>query len=140
MIKQDFRDPNYRDILKILGLSNEEIEDLIEDIWTLGLVTIELYGARITLFKNGLVSIPVYSPDEWNQFPDIQPPTEGEYLVTTREGKKKVTTLYWIGDCWSRYHNDVVAFRALPEPYKPEEPLDMHPDAIAARRYMGEEE
>lgn len=29
----------------------------------------------------------------------------------------------------------VIAWAEMPEPYKPPEPFDMHPDAITARKY-----
>lgn len=59
-------------------------------------------------------------------------------LVTSSYGEIGIDELI---DDWDEYRFDtlicdVIAWAELPDPYKEPEPLDMHPDAIAARRYM----
>ncbi|MCR5006531.1 MAG: hypothetical protein K6A77_11580 [Clostridiales bacterium] len=48
---------------------------------------------------------------------------EGRYLVTiTWMGKRLVFTDYWIEPLgWDEWHDDVVAWAELPEPYRGEE-------------------
>lgn len=51
------------------------------------------------------------------------PVREGRYLVTiTWMGKRLVFTDYWIEPLgWDEWHDDVVAWAELPEPYRGEE-------------------
>lgn len=63
-----------------------------------------------------------YNPNEWNLFPDVEPPKSGHYLVTFKKGSKYYVGMNycdWRGN-WDEDHYCVVAFRALPAPYQPE--------------------
>ena len=66
---------------------------------------------------------PEYNPDGWNPFPEVNPPECGEYLVTFKdEDEDYVQQNYFdMQGRWGTAHSDVIAFRALPAPYQPEE-------------------
>ena len=75
----------------------------------------------------------------WHPYPEEKPRRTGDYLVTFQKRRK----LYVTKDCYDINEGDfeidfyvkVVAWAELPEPYKPEELEDNHPDAITARKY-----
>ena len=141
----DFKNPKHREILHWMGFSDTSINNAIEATFSKEAQVREANfysnGTTITFSEKCFKRTLRYRPNEWNPFPEVIPPAEGEYIVTIRhEGKLVTSSKYWTGDFWIRFHDSIVAFRALPEPYQPEPPKDMHPDAIAARRYMGEEE
>lgn len=72
--------------------------------------------------KDLMEFIPDYNPDDWNPFPEVNPPECGEYLVTFKdEDADYVQQNYFdmLGR-WGTAHSDVIAFRALPAPYQPE--------------------
>lgn len=90
---------------------------------------------------------------KWNPYPKEKPPMCGLYLVTRRNdesgevavdfGIYGVPSLVLIGDKprtepdFSTYKGyTLLAWAHLPEPYRPPEPEDMHPDAITNRKYM----
>lgn len=70
-----------------------------------------------------------YNANEWNPYPEITPPKDGEYLVQYRSGAIR-NEMFWAAeygpspsDCkpgkWVAIGNpDIVAFRALPERYE----------------------
>lgn len=66
--------------------------------------------------------------------PDLYAPV----MVTSALGEVGVDELIddWGDVLFDSLVCEVIAWAALPDPYKKPEPLDMHPDAIAARRYM----
>lgn len=76
----------------------------------------------------------------WHQYPDEMPDSGKDYLVTIEgpDGTRFVCMSHfmylteWIKP--NKYFK-VIAWAELPEPYKPEEPEDNHPDAITARKY-----
>lgn len=78
---------------------------------------------------------------DWHPYPDKTPQSGDHYLITVEDehGFRYVgTAVYmnlteWLVD--KRYK--VIAFADKPEPYKPEQPEDNHPDAITARNYSG---
>lgn len=73
--------------------------------------------------KEEVESTRVYDPNDWNPFPEVEPPECGEYLVTFKdEDADYVQQNYFdmLGR-WETAHSDVIAFRALPAPYQPEE-------------------
>ena len=73
--------------------------------------------------KSYFEEFPEYNPDGWNPFPEVNPPECGEYLVTFKdEDEDYVQQNYFdmLGR-WGTAHSDVIAFRALPAPYQPEE-------------------
>lgn len=64
-----------------------------------------------------------YNPNDWNPFPDVEPPKSGRYLVTIKKDGAcyvKVNHCTQLGT-WDEDHYCVVAFRALPAPYRPED-------------------
>lgn len=78
----------------------------------------------------------------WHPYPKEKPKKSGEYLVTLICNRKNdeptVTTFQYSArkEKWVPiWCNDVIAWAEKPEPYKPEEPEDNHPDAITARKY-----
>lgn len=66
------------------------------------------------------------------------PAPDETVLITYSDGEVGIDTFFQDseGDSYITFADDVIAWAELPEPYKKPEPLDMHPDAIAARRYM----
>lgn len=76
----------------------------------------------ISVSKSEIERVRAYDPDDWNPFPEVQPPECGEYLVTFKdEDADYVQQNYFdmLGR-WKTAHSDVIAFRALPAPYQPE--------------------
>lgn len=69
----------------------------------------------------------------WHSYPETKPKKDGTYLVTTLAGDVD-TDAFQLGD-FDFYMSEVIAWAELPEPYKPEELEDNHPDAITARKY-----
>ena len=66
------------------------------------------------------------SEAEWNLYPEIDPPSMANYLVTftDKENKKRVTVGYHLGSRWYYTHGNtmelirsVVAWAELPKPY-----------------------
>lgn len=96
-----------------------------------------------------------YNPNAWNKFPEVEPP-EGVWMrVEWRDGavvRRDVARYVAWGDTnefvWTNRGVicDVERFRPwlnddeIEAERKAEYKKDMHPDAIAARRYMGEED
>ena len=77
---------------------------------------------HISVCKSEIERVRAYDPDEWNPFPEVNPPECGEYLVTFKdEDADYVQQNYFdmLGR-WETAHSDVIAFRALPAPYQPE--------------------
>lgn len=86
---------------------------------------------------------------DWNPYPEEKPPKPkqigGEFYLITLSPKinppDPIGIGLWLGDTdplqnWKGLpDNYVIAWAEEPEPYKPQEPLDMHPDAITARKY-----
>lgn len=144
-MKYDFKDPTHRKILNLMGLSDDRIDEVIEEFF----ITDEHHFVNFVTPKSQIeIIFPKrefkrgYKPNQWNPYPEVTPPEGEDYLVTIESfGEYSTMMDYFNNGQWHEFDDeDVRAFRALPEPYKPEEPLDMHPDAVAARRYMGEEE
>lgn len=107
----------------------------------------------IILTKDEIEEIVEYDPRKWNKYPEVTPPTgvpmrcewkdiDGivhRYVASYEHIADDV--YYWLDDL--DYEVDVDRFRPWNEPEdecKVEHEKDMHPDAIAARRYMGEED
>ena len=80
-------------------------------------------GVSIRIDKSFFEEFPEYNPDGWNPFPEVNPPECGEYLVTFKdEDEDYVQQNYFdMQGRWRTAHSDVIAFRALPAPYQPEE-------------------
>jgi hypothetical protein len=77
----------------------------------------------ISVSKSEIERVRAYDPDDWNPFPEVNPPECGEYLVTFKdEDADYVQQNYFdmLGR-WETGHSSVIAFRALPAPYQPEE-------------------
>lgn len=49
---------------------------------------------------------------------DGQPIKSGDYIITDSMGKSSTAFFDWERDVW-RYYQEVIAYRELPEPYKP---------------------
>lgn len=75
----------------------------------------------LAIDKKEIEQIPEYNPNGWNKYPEVEPPEQKRYLVCTdHEGPRRMNILYWVDLIgWKDEH--VIAFRELPEPYKPEE-------------------
>ena len=73
--------------------------------------------------KDLMEFIPDYNPDDWNPFPEVNPPECGEYLVTFEDEDADYVQQNYFNNLgkWETAHSDVIAFRALPAPYQPEE-------------------
>lgn len=96
-----------------------------------------------------------YNPKTWNKFPEVAPP-EGVWMrVEWRDGEElRRDVARYVACCdvdefvW--FNKDVICDVERFRPWlnddeieaerKAEDKKDMHPDAIAARRYMGEED
>lgn len=77
---------------------------------------------HISVSKSEIERVRAYDPDDWNPFPEVNPPECGEYLVTFKdEDADYVQQNYFdmLGR-WETAHSDVIAFRALPTPYQQE--------------------
>ena len=77
---------------------------------------------------------------DWHPYPDEQPTKLRLYLVTYKNkdhGPCIYIALYFNG--WRigslSELDDVIAWAELPEPYQAPKTLDMHQDAITARKY-----
>lgn len=96
-----------------------------------------------------------YNPNDWNNFPEVTPPEDVLMRVERSDGYK--TCAYFKhfddGSDWMHSNNLCMSMSHLIVRFRPwlnddeieaernaEYKKDMHPDAIAARRYMGEED
>lgn len=72
--------------------------------------------------KEEVESTRVYDPNDWNPFPEVNPPECGEYLVTFKDEDADYVQQNYFDNLgrWETAHSDVIAFRALPAPYQPE--------------------
>lgn len=72
--------------------------------------------------KGYFEEVPEYNPDDWNPFPEVNPPECGEYLVTFKDEDADYVQQNYFDNLgkWETAHSDVIAFRALPAPYQPE--------------------
>lgn len=81
---------------------------------------------------------------DWHPYPDEKPKKNNVYIVTFFSSFYKKTLVYDDGydvekDEWETFNDDgcrILAWAELPEPYRPPEYEDNHPDAITARKYM----
>lgn len=80
-------------------------------------------GVSIRIDKSFFEEFPEYNPDGWNPFPEVNPPECGEYLVTFKDEDADYVQQNYFNNLgkWETAHSDVIAFRALPAPYQPEE-------------------
>lgn len=74
----------------------------------------------LAIDKKEIEQVREFDPKGWNHYPEITPPEQKRYLVFTEyEGPNRMKILYWVDlKGWEDEH--VIAFRELPEPYKPE--------------------
>ena len=83
-----------------------------------------------------------YNPKTWNKYPEYWPPKTGFYFICVQPGGKRFVQLsYFDGlrfECEFQGMRGIVAWMPVkcPKPYYGPDTIDMHPDAIAARRYM----
>ena len=98
---------------------------------------------------------------KWLRFPKHKPPCRGLYLITRHGAEKmtpnaKVNQMFaqpftdrayyieesgrWMDTRSGRKYDDVIAWMPWPKPCEPLPHDYWHPDQIAARRYMGEED
>lgn len=120
------KDPTLKEKIMQL-LSDESIAKRCQDQMTDGsnyiLASDDDQKFSIGIVKDLFENVPEYNPDGWNPFPEVNPPECGEYLVTFKdEDADYVQQNYFdmLGR-WGTAHSDVIAFRALPAPYQPEE-------------------
>ena len=80
---------------------------------------------------------------DWHKWPKEKPAKgsdRNKFLLTFKTKKGSYYTS--MGEWYDKYKewasfsfDEVIAWAELPEPYKPEELEDNHPDAITARKY-----
>ena len=86
----------------------------------------------------------------WHALPGELPPMPGTYMVTRRNRQTGKVSVFF--DVYAVFSSspvssekaaflstedwEVLAWANFPEPYRPPEPEDNHPDAITAREYM----
>lgn len=78
---------------------------------------------------------------DWHPYPDEKPTKKDRYLINIDDGNghKYITIATFYKDTfWENGAIDhiVIAWAELPEPYRPPEPEDNHPDAITTRKYV----
>lgn len=94
----------------------------------------KLFNAHVEFSKTEIEKTLIYDNSGWNPHPEIEPPESGDYLVTLQNGDLAI--VYYVAatygpsasDCQSGhwyvsnpvYSEAIIAFRAMPEPYKPE--------------------
>ena len=79
---------------------------------------------------------------KWKPYPEFCPPKSGFYFICVESGGKRFVQLAFFDGL--RFDIEFQGFRGIvawmtidmPEPYSGPDTIDMHPDAIAARRYM----
>nr|DAW99661.1 MAG TPA: hypothetical protein [Bacteriophage sp.] len=76
----------------------------------------------ISVSKSEIERVRAYDPDDWNPFPEVNPPECGEYLVTFKDEDADYVQQNYFDNLgkWETAHSDVIAFRAFPAPYQPE--------------------
>ena len=83
----------------------------------------------------------VYDSHGWNPFPEIKPQIDSKKIHIVTDDARNLYLARWSKGKWIFLHtNDqpsVIAFHPAPMKYMPDKPLDNHPDAIAARKYIG---
>lgn len=114
-IKQQWKDGSTS-----VALSTSEGEYLCEPLH-------KFNGSRVFIqfSKKELLQSLEYKQDQWYPYPEVTPPKKGAYLVTVRHRGYTQTQIDLYNPChalWERSNPlDILAFRALPEPYEPEE-------------------
>lgn len=78
---------------------------------------------------------------DWHPYPKEKPLEKDhlkKFLVTIvgSDGEYYVEEDEWFVDDFEGWGFFVIAWAEMPEPYRPPEPEDNHPDAITARKYM----
>ena len=79
---------------------------------------------------------------KWKPYPEFWPPKSGVYFICVESGKKRFVQLVDFDglrfECEFQGMRGIVAWMPVkcPKPYYGPDTIDMHPDAIAARRYM----
>lgn len=82
----------------------------------------QVLHVKVKIIKELFQRITPYRKNEWNPYPEIEPPKVGTYLVTVQGFSRFVEQDYYepLG-FWSKRNKQVVAFRELPEPCEPME-------------------
>lgn len=119
-----FKDKSLEQALNVI-YGEEFVEDEVNRQMTntTSYICFDLDHSSTTISKGEIAEINEYNPDGWNPFPEVNPPECGEYLVTFKdEDEDYVQQNYFdMQGRWGTAHSDVIAFRALPAPYQPEE-------------------
>lgn len=119
------KDPTLKEKIMQL-LSDESIAKRCQDQMTDGsnyiLASDDDQKFSISIVKDLFENVPEYNPDDWNPFPEVNPPECGEYLVTFKDEDADYVQQNYFDNLgkWETAHSDVIAFRALPAPYQPE--------------------
>lgn len=81
---------------------------------------------HISVCKSEIERVRAYDPDDWNPYPEILPPEEGEYLITVKIGERSEVRIgrwgivgrdgEWVGEIQAQ----IQGFKELPVPYKKE--------------------
>ena len=125
-----FRNPETEKLIRSLYISEEDadreiaarIEEKMQDapryIYFADVVgsDYEAVGVYTSSFKK--VARREYNPNGWNPYPEVTPPRCDCYFVQYENGSVDMSE--WSQNGWCDVEN-IIAFRAFPEKYKPEE-------------------
>lgn len=119
-----FKDKSLEQALNVI-YGEEYVEDQVNRQMTntTSYICFDLDHSSTTISKGEIAEIKEYDPDDWNPFPEVNPPECGEYLVTFEDEDADYVQQNYFNNLgkWETAHSDVIAFRALPAPYQPEE-------------------
>lgn len=118
-----FKDKSLEQALNVI-YGEEFVEDQVNRQMTntTSYICFEIDHSSTTISKGEIAEIKEYDPDDWNPFPEVNPPECGEYLVTFEDEDADYVQQNYFNNLgkWETAHSDVIAFRALPAPYQPE--------------------
>ena len=119
-----FKDKSLEQALNVI-YGEEYVEDQVNRQMTntTSYICFDLDHSSTTISKGEIAEIKEYDPDDWNPFPEVNPPECGEYLVTFEDVDADYVQQNYFNNLgkWETAHSDVIAFRALPATYQPEE-------------------
>lgn len=118
-----FKDKSLERALNVI-YGEEYVEDQVNRQMTntTSYICFDLDHSSTTISKGEIAEIKEYDSDDWNPFPEVNPPECGEYLVTFEDEDADYVQQNYFNNLgkWETAHSDVIAFRALPAPYQPE--------------------
>lgn len=118
-----FKDKSLEQALNVI-YGEEYVEDQVNRQMTntTSYICFDLDHSSTTISKGEIAEIKEYDSDDWNPFPEVNPPECGEYLVKFEDEDADYVQQNYFNNLgkWETAHSDVIAFRALPAPYQPE--------------------